>query len=143
MVWMVFFAVSAFLVIFGTFLRQKTRSYTFSRPLSFLLYPEECPYQISGSSSKIEGTLKCVRTQWLMFSNFSNPNPNPNPNPTHTIPSGMGDAQTPLGRSVRGQSSNRRPDADFGRKRVLDEVGAPGTVRPSQDRNIGVQSEIK
>ena len=35
---MVFFAVSAFLAVFRTFLRQETRRYTFSRPLSVLRY---------------------------------------------------------------------------------------------------------
>ena len=32
---MLFFAVSAFLVVFRTFLRRKTRRYTFSRPLPY------------------------------------------------------------------------------------------------------------
>ena len=43
-------------------------------------------------------------------------------------PRAWGMHRPPLSRSVRWQSSNRRPDADFGRKHVLDEVGAPGTV---------------
>ena len=72
-----------------------------------------------------------------------NPNPNPDPEPTHTRTLGQGRSIVFPTQSVRWQSSNRRPDADFGRKRVLDEVGAPGTVRRSQDPNIGVHSDIK
>ena len=39
-------------------------------------------------------------------------------------PSNKGGTENSLGKDVRWQSSNRRPDAYFGQKHVLDELGA-------------------
>ena len=54
-VWMVFFAVSAFLVVFRTFLRRKMRRYTFSGPLPFLFNTNEQPVIPSGLVIKMLG----------------------------------------------------------------------------------------
>ena len=60
-VWMVFFAVSAFLVICRTFLRPKTRRYTFSRPLPQNKIPN-APIRVGLSTGKI-GKMVLPHTQ--------------------------------------------------------------------------------